>query len=113
MVSQAAGPISREDASPRIEWRKLRQSAFAAAWVETTGALSRGVQSRRRTKTASGRLGRTLAVRRPNVSVRCPSLQRDYNETSYLPQERNFIDLLAAAAGKGVDVRILTGAADG
>ena len=105
------------DTNVRFEGPAVRQlqAAFAAAWVEATGVMFTGratVESERNGATAgllytAPTLGSTAAERFFALSI-AGARKTLYVTNSYFAPDRNFIDLLAAAARRGVDVRILT-----
>ena len=92
------------------------QAAFTAAWVEATGVMFTGratVEPEQGGATAAGllytspTLGSTAAERFFALSI--ASARRTlYVTNAYFAPDRNFVELLAAAAKRGVDVRILT-----
>jgi cardiolipin synthase len=108
---------SWRETNVRFEGPAVRQlqAAFATAWVEATGEMFTG----RPTVDAapSGAvagllytmptLGSTAAERFLALSI-SGARRTLYVTNSYFAPDRNFIDLLAAAARRGVDVRILT-----
>lgn len=102
----------------RFEGPAVRQlqAAFAAAWAEATGVMFTGratidVQPDATTVAgllyATPTLGTTAAERFFAVSI---AAARDtlYITNAYVAPDRNFIDMLTAAAKRGVDVQILT-----
>jgi cardiolipin synthase len=102
----------------RFEGPAVRQlqAAFAAAWVEATGVMFTGratIATDDDGATAAGllytapTLGSTAAERFFALSI-AGARQTLYITNSYFAPDRNFIDLLTAAARRGVDVRILT-----
>jgi cardiolipin synthase A/B len=102
----------------RFEGPAVRQlqAAFAAAWVEATGVLLTGratLDPKENGVTAaallhtSPTLGSTVAERFYALSI-AGARKTLYITNSYFAPDRNFIELLAAAAKRGVDVRILT-----
>jgi cardiolipin synthase A/B len=104
----------------RFEGPAVRQlqAAFAAAWVEATGVMFTGratLETRPEAATAAGllyttpTLGSTTAERFFALSI-AAARKTLYIANSYFAPDRNFIDLLVAAAQRGVDVRILTAA---
>jgi cardiolipin synthase A/B len=112
---------SWRDTNVRFEGPAVRQlqAAFAAAWVEATGVLFTG----RVTLTeyddgvdAAGllttfpTLGSTYAERFFALSISA-ARKTLYITNAYFAPDRNFIELLAEAARRGVDVRILTAGA--
>ena len=95
------------------------QAAFAAAWVEATGVLFTGrvvLTPEDNGVTAAGllytspTLGSTQAERFVALSI-AGARTRLYITNAYFAPDRSFIDLLIAAAKRGVDVRILTAGA--
>lgn len=110
---------SWRETNVRFEGPAVRQlqAAFAAAWVEATGVMFTGRatfnQAPGGTATAgllytSPTLGSTAAERFFALSI-AGARRTLYVTNAYFAPDRNFIDLLAAAARRGVDVRILTG----
>lgn len=110
---------SWRETNVRFEGPAVRQlqAAFAAAWVEATGVLFTG----RATVTglddgvaaagllyASPTLGSTAAERFFALSI-AGAQKTLYITNAYFAPDRNFIELLTAAARRGVDVRLLTG----
>jgi cardiolipin synthase len=102
----------------RFEGPAVRQlqAAFAAAWVEATGVMFTGrptFQTEPNGATAAGllyttpTLGSTAAERLFALSI-AGARTTLYITNPYFAPDRNFIDLLSAAARRGVDVRILT-----
>jgi cardiolipin synthase len=109
---------SWRDMNVRFEGPAVRQlqAAFAAAWVEATGVMFTGratIATDDDGATAAGllytapTLGSTAAERFFALSI-AGARQTLYITNSYFAPDRNFIDLLTAAARRGVDVRILT-----
>ena len=108
---------SWRETNVRFEGPAIRQlqAAFAAAWVEATGVMFTGratVETRPEGATAgllytSPTLGSTAAERFFALSI-AAARKTLYITNSYFAPDRNFVDLLAAAAQRGVDVRILT-----
>lgn len=108
---------SWRETNVRFEGPAVRQlqAAFAAAWVEATGDLFTG----RVTLTvhpdgvtggllyASPTLGSTPAERFFALSI-AGARKTLYISNAYFSPGRSFVELLAAAARRGVDVRILT-----
>jgi cardiolipin synthase len=95
------------------------QAAFAAAWVEATGVLFTGhatLNPQEDGVTAAGllytspTLGSTAAERFYALSI-AGARKTLYITNSYFAPDANFVDLLAAAAQRKVDVRILTAGA--
>jgi cardiolipin synthase A/B len=106
------------ETNARFEGPAVRQlqAAFAAAWVEATGVLFTGraalaPQEDGVTAAAllftSPTLGSTPAERFFALSI-AGARKRLYITNAYFAPDRSFIELLAAAARRGVDVRILT-----
>jgi cardiolipin synthase len=101
----------------RFEGPAVRQlqAAFAAAWVEATGVMFTGratLEPLPGGATAgllytSPTLGSTAAERFFALSI-AGARRTVYITNAYFAPDRTFIDLLAAAARRGVDVRILT-----
>jgi cardiolipin synthase len=108
---------SWRETNVRFEGPAVRQlqAAFAAAWVEATGVMFTGratVAPQRNGATAgllytAPTLGSTAAERFFALSI-AGARKTLYVTNSYFAPDRNFIDLLARAARRGVDVRILT-----
>ena len=108
---------SWRETNVRFEGPAVRQlqAAFAAAWVEATGVMFTGrptVGLDRNGATAgllytAPTLGSTAAERFLALSI-AGARKTLYITNSYFAPDRNFINLLAAAARSGVDVRILT-----
>jgi cardiolipin synthase len=109
---------SWRETNVRFEGPAVRQlqAAFAAAWVETTGVMVTGraaVEPARSGATAAGllytspTLGSTAAERFFALSI-AGARKTLYITNAYFAPDPNFIELLAAAARRGVDVRILT-----
>jgi cardiolipin synthase len=109
---------SWRETNVRFEGPAVRQlqAAFAAAWVEATGVMFTGratLQEEPNGATAAGllytspTLGSTAAERLFALSI-AGARKTLYITNSYFAPGRNFIDLLTAAARRGVDVRILT-----
>jgi cardiolipin synthase len=109
---------SWRETNVRFEGPAVRQlqAAFAAAWVEATGVMFTGratLGPEQNAATAAGllytspTLGSTSAERFFAVSI-AGARKSLYITNSYFAPDRNFIDLLASAAQRGVDVRILT-----
>ena len=106
------------ETNARFEGPAVRQlqAAFAAAWVEATGVLFTGratlaPQENGVTAAAllftSPTLGSTAAERFFALSI-AGARKRLYITNAYFAPDRSFIELLAAAARRGVDVRVLT-----
>ena len=109
---------SWRETNVRFEGPAVRQlqAAFAAAWVEATGVMFTGratVEAQPDGATAAGllytapTLGSTPAERFFALSI-AAARKTLYITNAYFAPDRNFIDLLAAAAQRGVDVRVLT-----
>jgi cardiolipin synthase len=109
---------SWRETNVRFEGPAVRQlqAAFAAAWVEATGVMFTGratLEPEPNGATAAGllytapTLGSTAAERFFALSI-AGARTTLYVTNSYFAPDRSFIDLLAAAARRGVDVRILT-----
>jgi cardiolipin synthase len=108
---------SWRETNVRFEGPAVRQlqAAFAAAWVEATGVMFTGratLESEPNGATAgllytAPTLGSTAAERFFALSI-AGAGKTLYMTNAYFAPDRNFIDLLAAAARRGVDVRILT-----
>ena len=109
---------SWRETNVRFEGPAVRQlqAAFAAAWVEATGVLFTGratLDAQPHGATAAGllytspTLGSTAAERFFALSI-AGARKTLYITNAYFAPDRNFVELLAAAARRGVDVRILT-----
>jgi cardiolipin synthase len=109
---------SWRETNVRFEGPAVRQlqAAFTAAWVEATGVLFTGratLDPQENGVTAAGllytspTLGSTPAERFYALSI-AGARKTLYIANAYFAPDRNFVDLLAAAAKRGVDVRILT-----
>jgi cardiolipin synthase A/B len=109
---------SWRETNVRFEGPAVRQlqAAFAAAWVEATGVMFTGrptLGPEQSGDTAAGllytspTLGSTAAERFFALSI-SGARKTLYITNSYFAPDRNFVDLLAAAAKRGVDVRVLT-----
>jgi cardiolipin synthase len=109
---------SWRETNVRFEGPAVRQlqAAFAAAWVEATGVMFTGrptLEPVLQGATTAGvlyttpTLGSTAAERFFALSI-AAARKSLYVTNSYFAPDRNFIDLLTAAARRGVDVRILT-----
>ena len=92
------------------------QAAFAAAWVEATGELFTGratLDAQENGVAAAGllhtspTLGSTAAERFYALTI-AGARQTLYFTNAYFAPDRSFVELLTAAAQRGVDVRILT-----
>jgi len=112
---------SWRETNVRFEGPAVRQlqAAFAAAWVEATGVMFTGratLAPKENGATAAGllyttpTLGSTTAERFLALSI-AGARKTLYITNPYFAPDRNFIDLLIEAAGRGVDVRILTAGA--
>jgi cardiolipin synthase len=101
----------------RFEGPAVRQleAAFAAAWAEATGVLFTGrlTNESRDDGVAAGflyttpTLGSTAAERFLALSI-AAARKTLYITNPYFVPDANFIEMLAATARRGVDVRILT-----
>jgi cardiolipin synthase len=109
---------SWRETNVRFEGPAVRQlqAAFAAAWVEATGVLFTGhatLDPQQNGVAAAGllhtspTLGSTAAARFYAISI-AGARQTLYITNSYFAPDRSFVELLTAAARRGVDVRILT-----
>jgi cardiolipin synthase len=109
---------SWRETNVRFEGPAVRQlqAAFAAAWVEATGVLVTGratLVGHENGVAAAGllytapTLGSTAAERFYALSI-AAARKTLYVTNSYFAPDRNFVELLTAAARRGVDVRILT-----
>lgn len=109
---------SWRETNVRFEGPAVRQlqAAFAAAWVEATGVMFTGratIDTEPDTATVAGllytapTLGSTAAERFFALSI-AAARKTLFITNSYFAPDRSFIDLLAAAARRGVDVRVLT-----
>jgi cardiolipin synthase len=109
---------SWRETNVRFEGPAVRQlqAAFAAAWVEATGVMFTGratIAPEQGGATAAGllytapTLGSTTAERFFALSI-AGARKTLYITNAYFAPDGNFIDLLSAAARRGVDVRILT-----
>jgi cardiolipin synthase len=108
---------SWRETNVRFEGPAVRQlqAAFAASWVEATGVIFTGratLDSEPDGATAgllytAPTLGSTAAERFFALSI-AGARKTLYITNSYFAPDRNFVDLLGAAARRGVDVRILT-----
>lgn len=109
---------SWRETNVRFEGSAVRQlqAAFAAGWVEATGVLFTGRVTMAEYGDgvlagllfASPTIGSTATERFFAVSI-AGARKTLYVTNSYFAPDRNFIEQLAAAARRGVDVRILTG----
>jgi cardiolipin synthase len=108
---------SWRETNVRFEGPAVRQlqAAFVAAWIEATGIMFTGHATLQPYEegTVAGllytapSLGSTSAERFFALSI-AGARKTLYITNSYFAPTRSFIDLLAAAAKRGVDVRILT-----
>jgi cardiolipin synthase len=109
---------SWRETNVRFEGPAVRQlqAAFAAAWVEATGVLVTGrapLVGYENGVAAAGllyttpTLGSTAAERFYALSI-AAARKTLYVTNAYFAPDANFVTLLTAAAGRGVDVRILT-----
>ena len=109
---------SWRETNVRFEGPAVRQlqAAFAAAWTEATGVLVTGratLVEHVNGATAAGllytspTLGSTAAERFYALSI-AAARETLYVTNAYFAPDRNFIELLTAAARRGVDVRVLT-----
>ena len=109
---------SWRETNVRFEGPAVRQlqAAFVTAWVEATGVMFTGRATLEELSdgvTAAGllyttpTLGSTAAERFFALSIGA-ARKTLYITNAYFAPDRSFIDLLAAAAQRGVDVRILT-----
>ena len=108
---------SWRETNVRFEGPAVRQlqAAFATAWVEATGVMFTGrpsVETALNGATAGllytePTLGSTAAERFFALSI-AGARKTLYITNPYFAPDRHFIDLLGAAARRGVDVRILT-----
>ena len=92
------------------------EAAFTAAWIEATGILSTGRPTLRALDDGARlagllytapTMGSTAAERFLALSI-SGARKTLYITNSYFAPGRNFIEMLSAAARRGVDVRILT-----
>ena len=106
------------ETNARFEGPAVRQlqAAFAAAWVEATGELVTGRGSLETYAdgvdmagllSTSPTLGSTAAERFYALSI-AAARKSLYITNSYFAPDRSFVEMLAAAARRGVDVRVLT-----
>jgi cardiolipin synthase A/B len=109
---------SWRETNVRFEGPAVRQlqAAFAAAWVEATGVLFTGratLAPQENGVTSAGllytapTLGSTAAERFFALSI-AGARKTLYITNAYFAPDRSFVELLVAAARRGVDVRILT-----
>ena len=109
---------SWRETNVRFEGPAVRQlqAAFAAAWVEATGVLFTGratLAPQENGVLAAGllytapTLGSTAAGRFFALSI-AGARKTLYITNAYFAPDRSFIEMLVAAARRGVDVRILT-----
>jgi cardiolipin synthase len=109
---------SWRETNVRFEGPAVRQlqAAFSAGWAESTGVMFTGRPTL--TPAADGgtmagllhtspTLGSTAAERFVAFSI-ATARKTLYITNAYFAPEANFVEMLAAAAGRGVDVRILT-----
>jgi cardiolipin synthase A/B len=112
------GRTGWRDTNVRFEGPAARQlqAAFIAAWVEATGVLAIGRASASPLEDgvaaagllyASPTLGSTVAERFLALSI-AAARKKLYLTNAYFAPNRHFVDLLTAAAERGVDVRLLT-----
>jgi cardiolipin synthase len=112
---------SWRETNVRFEGPAVRQlqAAFVAAWAEATGVMLTGratLSPHDHGVAAAGllystpTLGSTAAERFFALSI-AGARKTLYITNSYFAPERSFIDMLKAAAKRGVDVRILTAGA--
>jgi cardiolipin synthase A/B len=112
---------SWRETNVRFEGPAVRQlqAAFVAAWAEATGVMLTGratLVPHEDGVAAAGllystpTLGSTAAERLFALSI-AGARKTLYITNSYFAPERSFIDMLAGAAKRGVDVRILTAGA--
>ncbi len=108
---------SWRETNVRFEGPAVRQlqAAFAAAWVEATGVMftGRATLDAQPGGATAGLLyttptaGSTAAERFFALSI-AAARKTLYITNAYFAPDRNFVELLSAAARRGVDVRILT-----
>jgi cardiolipin synthase len=108
---------SWRETNVRFEGPAVRQlqAAFAAAWTEATGVLVtvRATLAPQQDGATAGllyttpALGSTAAERFFALSI-AAARKTLYVTNAYFAPDANFVDQLAAAAARGVDVRILT-----
>jgi cardiolipin synthase len=109
---------SWRETNVRFEGPAVRQlqAAFAASWVEATGVLLAGRPTLAPADEgdvtagllyATPTLGSTTAERFLALSI-AAARKTLYITNPYFAPDRNFVELLVAAAARGVDVRILT-----
>ena len=109
---------SWRETNARFEGPAVRQlqAAFAAAWVEATGELVTGRGSLETYAdgvdmagllSTSPTLGSTAAERFYALSI-AAARKTLYITNLYFAPDRSFVEMLAAAARRGVDVRVLT-----
>lgn len=107
------------DTNVRFEGPAVRQleSAFAAAWTEATGVLLAGQESAPEHEDgvalagllfAAPTIGSTAAERFLALSI-AAARKTIYVTNSYFAPEASFVELLAEAAKRGVDVRLIVG----
>jgi len=111
--------LAWRETNARFEGPAVRQlqGAFAAAWSEGTGNLFTGrftAEPRNGGLAAAGllyaapTLGSTAAERLLALTI-AGARRSLYITNAYFSPDRNFVSLLADAARRGVDVRVLTG----
>ena len=109
---------SWRETNVRFEGPAVRQlqAAFVAAWTEATGVLFTGRATLTEAVNGTGTagllhtaptLGSTTAERFFALSI-AGARKTLYITNAYFAPDRNFVELLATAARRGVDVRILT-----
>lgn len=112
-------PGAWRETNVRFEGPAVRQlqAAFAAAWTEATGVLFTGLATVASAKagpavagllSTSPGLGSTAAERFFALSIAGARRTLYITNANFAP-DRSFVELLAAAARRGVDVRILIG----
>jgi cardiolipin synthase len=112
---------SWRETNVRFEGPAVRQlqAAFVAAWTEATGVMFTGhatLSPHENGVAAAGllystpTLGSTVAERFFALSI-AGARKTLYITNSYFAPDRSFVEMLAAAAKRGVDVRILTAGA--
>ena len=108
---------SWRETNVRFEGPAVRQlqAAFVAAWVEATGVMLTGHATLSPQENGVAAAGLLHTLPRSEAPLQNDSSRFHrwrpkalYITNSYFAPERSFIDLLAAAAKRGVDVRILT-----
>ena len=109
---------SWRETNVRFEGPAVRQlqAAFAAAWVEATGVMFTGRATLAPVESGvtaaavlytSPTLGSTAAERFFALSI-AGARRTLYITNAYFAPDRNFVELLAGAAKRGIDVRFLT-----